>query len=219
MDPLPAAEPPPPPKPKAKGVFGWIAFLGVMVLKFGALALQSLKTSLSMILMIWAYSWLFGWRFAVGFVVLLFVHEMGHFLAAKRLGIPVGAPIFIPFMGAYITMKENPRDAWTEAWMAYCGPLAGGIGCWVCWGLALAFDQPWLMAVASASFVMNLFNLIPVPPLDGGNVLAGIVPEPVARAIDQIRPYGFLVIYALMFSGVLGRLVWPVQDLILEWLQ
>ena len=110
------------------------------------------------------------------FNLLIFVHELGHFLAAKRLGIPVGAPIFIPFMGAYITMKENPRDAWTEAWMAYCGPLAGGIGCWVCWGLALAFDQPWLMAVASASFVMNLFNLIPVPPLDGGRICAAVSP-------------------------------------------
>ncbi len=177
-EPLPSAIPPtsPPPAPKAKGLFGWFAALGLLALKFGALALQSLKTSLSMLLMIWAYSWLYGWRFAAGFVVLIFVHEMGHVFAAKRLGMPITAPIFIPFMGAYISMKQNPRDAWTEAWMAYGGPLAGCLGSWVCWFIALQGDIPWLMAVASASFVINLFNMIPIPPLDGGRICAAVSP-------------------------------------------
>jgi Zn-dependent protease len=153
---------------------GWVVSLGILILKFGALALKSLKTGLSMLLMIWVYAWLYGWRFSVGFVVLLFVHEMGHVLAAKWLGMPVSAPIFIPFVGASITMKQHPRDAWTEARMAYGGPLAGGIGSWICWAVALQLDLPWLMAVASASFVLNLFNLIPVPPLDGGRICAAV---------------------------------------------
>ncbi len=74
-----------------------------------------------MLLMIWVYAMMFGWRFAAGFVFLIFVHEMGHVIAAKWLGMPVSAPLFIPFVGASIIMKENPRDAWTEALMAYGG--------------------------------------------------------------------------------------------------
>jgi len=167
-----------PPKPKisSQGILGWLIAGGIAVAKFGFLALKSLKTSLSMLLMIWTYSWLFGWPFAAGFVVLIFVHEMGHVIAAKWLGMPVTAPIFIPFVGAYITMKQNPRDAWTEALMAYGGPLAGCIGSWICWYAALQFHQHWLMAVASASFVINLFNMIPVPPLDGGRICAAVSP-------------------------------------------
>jgi len=147
-----------------------------MLLKYGWLAIKSLKTSLSMLVMIWVYSWLFGWKFAAGFVLLIFVHEMGHVIAAQWLGMPITAPIFIPFVGAYITMKQHPRDAWTEALMAYGGPLAGCLGSWICWGAALWLQLPWLMAVASVSFVMNLFNMIPVPPLDGGRICAAVSP-------------------------------------------
>ena len=64
--------------------------------------------------------------------------------------------------------------------------------------------------------LLAVFNMIPVPPLDGGNVLAGLVPEEFARVIDQLRPYGFLVLYALMFSGVLTAIVRPVQNFILN---
>ena len=107
-------------------------------------------------------------------MVLLFVHEMGHVIAAKLLGMPVTAPIFIPFVGAAIVMKQNPRDAWTEALMAYGGPLAGCIGSWLClWGGGAA-GMDWIVGVASASFVLNLFNLIPVPPLDGGRICAAV---------------------------------------------
>jgi Zn-dependent protease len=101
---------------------------------------------------------------------------MGHIVAAKWLGIPVSAPLFIPFVGAAITMKQNPRDAWTEALMAYGGPLAGCIGSWVCWAIALETGESWIMAVASVSFLINLFNMIPVPPLDGGRICAAVSP-------------------------------------------
>ena len=163
---------PPPAKPKAKGLMAGLGALGLILVKFKFLLFGGLKTFLSMFVMIWFYSMQFGWNFAIGFVVLIFVHEMGHVIAAKWLGMPITAPIFIPFVGAYITMKENPRDAWTEALMAYGGPLAGCI----CFFAALDLHISWLIAVASATFVINLFNMIPLPPLDGGRICAAVSP-------------------------------------------
>lgn len=168
--------PPPPPKSKFKGIWGGLAALGVLALKFKFLLFTALKTGGSMFIMIWVYSLMFGWQFAAGFVFLLFIHEMGHVTAAKWLGIPVSAPLFIPFLGAAIVMKQNPRDAWSEALMAYGGPLAGCIGSWICWAIALQLQLPWVMAVASLSFLINLFNMIPVPPLDGGRICAAVSP-------------------------------------------
>jgi Zn-dependent protease len=101
---------------------------------------------------------------------------MGHVIAAKWLGLPVSAPLFIPFIGAAIMMKENPRDAWTEALMAYGGPLAGCVGSWICWFIALQLHENWVLAVAQLSFLINIFNMIPVPPLDGGRICAAVSP-------------------------------------------
>jgi Zn-dependent protease len=156
------------PAPRAgRGIGALLTAAGVLALKFG-------KTFLSMGFMIWAYSWIYGWKFAAGFVGLIFVHEMGHVVAAMALGIPVSAPIFIPFIGASIIMKQNPRDALTEAMMAYAGPLAGGVGSYIAMFVAQQTGEGWLMAVASFSFGINLFNLVPVPPLDGGRVCAAV---------------------------------------------
>jgi len=133
------------------------------------------KTLLSMLVTIAVFAWWIGdWQVAAGVVVLIFVHEMGHVIAAKVLGMPVTAPLFIPFIGAAIVMRENPRDAMTEALMAYAGPLAGCVGSWACLWLAQQTSQLWLVEVAAISFGLNLFNLIPVPPLDGGRVCAAV---------------------------------------------
>jgi Zn-dependent protease len=161
---------------KKSGIMGGIVAIFIALAKFKFLLLGSLKTSLSMLFMIWIYSTMFGWPFAAGFVFLIFVHDMGHVVAAMKLGIPVSAPLFIPFLGAAITMKENPRDAWTEALMAYGGPLAGIIGGWICLIAAEYFGLRWVMAVASLTFVINLFNMIPLPPLDGGRICAAVSP-------------------------------------------
>jgi Zn-dependent protease len=132
-------------------------------------------TFLSMLLMIAVFAWYIGnWEVAAGAVILIFVHEMGHVVAAKALGMPVTAPLFIPFIGAAIVMRENPRDAISEAIMAYAGPLAGCVGSWACLLLAQQTNLWWLMEVAAISFGLNLFNLIPVPPLDGGRVCAAV---------------------------------------------
>jgi Zn-dependent protease len=163
----PPGAPPPPPRQPTRSIGGWITAIALLIWKGGA-------TSLSMLFMIWIYSKIFGWPLAVGVILLLFVHEMGHFVAAKLLGIPVSAPIFIPFMGAAIIMRQNPRDAWTEALMAYAGPLAGGTGAWICLIAGTELRMPVLTAIASFTFILNLFNLIPLPPLDGGRVCAAV---------------------------------------------
>jgi Zn-dependent protease len=162
----PPGAPPPRTRQPATGFGGWIAALVVLLGKY--------KTVLSMFLMIWVYSQFFGWPFAVGVVLLIFVHEMGHVFAAMALGIPVSAPIFIPFIGASIIMKQNPRDAWCEALMAYAGPLAGGAGGWICFVAGMELRMPMLTAIAAFTFVINLFNLIPLPPLDGGRICAAV---------------------------------------------
>jgi Zn-dependent protease len=170
-----------PPTTKAKspsraGIGGMAVAAGAVLLKFIGPFLIFFKTGASMLLSIVAYWWAFHWtwQMATGIVFLIFVHEMGHVIAAKLLGVPVTAPLFIPFLGASITMKQNPRDAWTEALMAYGGPLAGCIGSWICWALALYLHEPWMMVVASISFLINLFNMIPIPPLDGGRICSAV---------------------------------------------
>src|SRR6478672_11156661 len=84
-------------------------------------------TSGTMLLSVFAYSWVFGWPYAVGFVALILVHEMGHFVAARKRGLDVGAPTFIPFVGAWIQLKEMPHDAETEAYIGISGPIAGSV--------------------------------------------------------------------------------------------
>jgi Zn-dependent protease len=191
----------------------WIVAGVVALAKFKFLIFAGLKVGLSMLLMIWVYALLYGWLFSIGFVVLLFVHEMGHVIAAKWLGIPVSAPIFIPFLGAAIVMKQHPRDAWTEALMAYGGPLAGCIGGWVCWGLALEMQLPWMMAVAAATFVLNLFNLTPFPPLDGGRICTAVSPwfwliglVMLGAAVFYFHGVASLIIIALVLYAGLPRL-------------
>jgi Zn-dependent protease len=165
----PPGTPPPPRRSSggAGGFVGGLVALLVLVKSFGL-------TFLSMFFMIFVYAQIFGWKLAAGVVVLIFVHEMGHVIAAKALGMPVTAPLFIPFIGAAIVMKQNPRDAISEAIMAYAGPLAGCVGSWVCLWLAQQMQLPWLAVTAAFSFGLNLFNLIPVPPLDGGRVCAAV---------------------------------------------
>jgi Zn-dependent protease len=169
--------PPHGPRP-GKGLWGILAAAGVIALKFLGPILIFLKTGGSMLLSIFAYSWAFhwGWPMATAVVGLIFVHEMGHVIAAWALGMPVTAPLFIPFIGASIMMKENPRDAWSEALMAYGGPFAGCIGSWIAFFVSVHFNYGWLMSAASLSFVINLFNMIPIPPLDGGRICSAVSP-------------------------------------------
>jgi len=145
-------------------VLGKAKFLGVLagVLKF--------KTLATMLLSIGAYAIEWGWLFALGFVLLMFVHEMGHAIAMRAEGIPAGAPVFIPFVGAFIAMHGQPRDAAVEARVAMAGPVVGSLAAWAVLGAGLALEQRLLLALGHTAVLLNLFNLVPVPPLDGGRI-------------------------------------------------
>lgn len=104
-----------------------------LLLLFGALKFSKLLTTGgTMLLSVGVYAWIYGWRYGVGFVGLLFVHEMGHFIAARQRGLKVGAPTFIPFLGAWIEMKDMPHNAETEAYVGLGGPLIGTLGALAC---------------------------------------------------------------------------------------
>jgi Zn-dependent protease len=153
----------------AGGLFllGKLKFLGLLasVLKFKTLATMLLSTAM------YASGW--GWPFAAGFVLLIFVHELGHAIVLKHEGIPAGAPVFIPFLGAFIAMKGRPRDAYVEAKVAIGGPVLGSLAAWAVLGAGLASGRPFLVTLGHTGIMLNLFNLIPVSPLDGGRI-AGV---------------------------------------------
>jgi Zn-dependent protease len=152
--------------------------LGFLIVKFGGLLLKLkvLTTGASMLVSIAAYAWLWGLPFAIGFVLLIFVHELGHVLELRRQGVPASAPLFIPFLGAVIGMKELPDDAWKEARVALAGPILGSVGAAVCWVAAEATGSEVLMGLAFVGFLLNLFNLIPIVPLDGGRAAGALHP-------------------------------------------
>ncbi|HEX5101640.1 MAG TPA: site-2 protease family protein [Polyangiaceae bacterium] len=127
-------------------------------------------TTFSMLAMVWFEAQRSGIWFAVGFVVSILIHELGHGYAMKRAGVQAGWPVFIPFFGAMIAMKGQPRDRDTEARIAYGGPLAGTIAAIAAVGLAFALGSRVAMAVAYTGFFLNLFNLTPFSPLDGGRI-------------------------------------------------
>jgi Zn-dependent protease len=158
-----------------------LAVVAAFLAKFKAVAFAIFKfkifaTSGSMLVSVAAYSWIWGWRFAVGFVLLLFVHEFGHVLELRRQGVPASAPLFIPFLGAVVGMKQMPHDAWREAQVALAGPILGSLGAAAVWAAGEALDSELLVALAFTGFFLNLFNLLPIVPLDGGRAMAAVHP-------------------------------------------
>ncbi len=153
-----------------------VATLVLPALKFLKLG-KILTTSASMFVSVWFYSLAFGWKFALGFVLLIFVHEMGHVFVAWRQGLPISAPIFIPFMGAIILMKAEAKSAWNAATMAIGGPIAGSLGAVFCWWMYATTQNELFLGLAYVGFMINLFNLMPVFPLDGGWITGAVSPR------------------------------------------
>lgn len=126
---------------------------------------------LGIFLAIGGYALIWGWRFGLGFVLLILVHEIGHYMEARRQGLSPQLPVFIPFLGAYVALKNVPFDPWRNALVSVAGPVAGGIAALACLVYGEATDSSLLLALAYAGFLLNLFNLIPIGFLDGGHIL------------------------------------------------
>jgi Zn-dependent protease len=164
---------------------GALAAIGALIVKFfgaikGALLLipklKLLTTAGTALVSVAAYSLFWGWTFALGFVVLLFVHEMGHVIQLRREGIKATAPMFIPFLGAMISAKSLGDNALAEARVGLAGPILGSAGAAVCLLIGEATNSDLFRALAYIGFFLNLFNLLPVVPLDGGRAMAAMAP-------------------------------------------
>lgn len=166
-------------------------------LKFG---LPFLKTGATMLISIAFYAQAWGWKFAVGFVLLIFVHEAGHLIAARMMGLDVGWPVFIPFMGAFIALKEAPRNAWVESVVGVGGPLLGGLGALAVMAAYLITGHPLYLVLAYSGLFLNLFNLIPIVPLDGGRIVSAISPWLWVIGLAIILPF---LLWQLSGAGLL----------------
>jgi Zn-dependent protease len=183
--PTPAEPPEPPRESRLKKALGPVGVVAVVILKFAAKLkallfllpkLKVLTTSASMLVSVAAYALIWGWKFAVGFVALLFVHEMGHVVQMKREGVQVSGMLFVPFLGAAVGARSMGGNALAEARIGLAGPVVGTFGTFAVFAWAEATDSDFLRALAFTGFFLNLFNLLPVVPLDGGRAMAAMAP-------------------------------------------
>lgn len=172
-------------RPLYRRIGAWLLAAGALIVNFAAkfkvllLALPKLKlltTSGSMLISVAAYSFIWGWQFATGFVLLLLVHEMGHVLQLRREGVPASAPLFIPFLGAVVGMKRLPDNALAEARVGLAGPVLGSLGAAALIPVYLATGNHFWQALAFTGLFLNLINLVPMLPLDGGRAMAAMAP-------------------------------------------
>lgn len=203
-----------------KRASGALAGAVAMAAKFGTLlkgmivALPNLKlltTAGTAFISVAAYSLFWGWQFAAGFVVLLFVHEMGHVIQLRREGIKASTPMFIPFLGAAIFSRSLGDNALAEARVGLAGPVLGSLGAAAVAVVAALTGSDLLLALAYVGFLINLFNLLPVLPLDGGRAMAAMAPSMWFVGFAALIPiaiflHGSIILLLIVVLG--GREVW-----------
>jgi Zn-dependent protease len=182
---LPPDAPVPKPKPAWRTGAGVVGAIAVFLAKFkGALLLLGnfkllllLPKFFALFLSIWLYALFFGWKFAVAFVLLILVHELGHYFTFRNFGIKADLPFFIPGLGAFVAARGPAPSLTIEALAALAGPVYGLLASGVCYAVAVNTHEPFWFAVAYTGFFLNALNLLPVPPLDGGGIAAAIDPR------------------------------------------
>jgi Zn-dependent protease len=183
-----------------------IAVILGLAFKFGATTFKFFGIFISVA----GYALLWGWSFAIGFVLLILAHELGHYFEARRQGLHPAAPVFIPFLGAYVAIKDAPRhDPWSQVLIALAGPVAGGIAALGVWGVGEANDSRFLIALAYTAFFLNLFNLLPVAILDGGFAWRAI--RELRRSAGWTGRAGVAAVYYAGLAVVLALAMWATH--------
>ncbi|KON68788.1 hypothetical protein AKG34_08270 [Peribacillus butanolivorans] len=196
---------------ESKSNKGWLSlgaiglfFLGKMKWLFALLKIAKVGSLISIFVSLGAYALVYGWKFAVALVYLIYIHEMGHLLAAKRKGIKTSNAIFIPFVGALIALKEEPKNANQEAYLAFGGPLLGTLAFLPAIPLFMMTENPFWLLVITLGAMINLFNLMPVHPLDGGRIVGVISTKLWVLGIIGmvvylfLHPNPFLILFLLL---------------------
>jgi Zn-dependent protease len=213
--PPPAGEPASEPRRRASSIRGRLSALGAAVLALLAkfktvlLLLPKLKlfaSSATILVSLAAYAVIWGWAFAAGFIALLFVHEMGHVIALRREGIKASPPMFIPFLGAVVAARSLGNSALAEARVGLAGPILGSLGSAACILVWHATGNDLWRALAFTGFFLNLFNLLPVVPLDGGRAMAAMAPWMWVVGFAALIPLAILfpnpvILLVLVFAG------------------
>ena len=186
---------------KAKGL--WLVLLKLLS---SFKLLYFFKSFLSMFIMIGVYTVAFGWAYAFMVVGLILIHEMGHFVFMKAMNLDPKLPIFVPFMGAYVQMTKLPADQATHAWVAIAGPLVGGVTSVGLFYVGLMLDNRALMAAGNTGVLLNIFQLIPAKPFDGGFVVNAVskwllIPGTIMAVALGVMLHSFLLLIIAALSA------------------
>lgn len=193
-------------------IFGKLKMVLLLLFKF-----KLVLTVLSGLVSIFLYGLAFGWPFGVGFVAILAIHELGHYFAIRQEGLRASLPVFVPFFGAYIALRQQPLDAWQEFKIAAAGPVFGTVASAAALAIGVFFapagSAGLYASLAYTGFFLQLFNLIPVTPLDGGRIVAAISP-----ALWWVG-LPILVLAALFFHSVFTGMIalFVLVQLIARW--
>jgi Zn-dependent protease len=200
------------------GPIGTFLLVTLSKFKLLLLGLTKLSTLVSMLAFFAVYWSLFGWRFALGFVMSIYIHEMGHVMALRKYNIAASAPMFIPFLGAFVRMKQYPGNVGEDARVGLAGPIWGLGSAIAAWLAAIATGLPVWYAIAHTAAWLNLFNLLPIWQLDGGRGFRALTRK--QRAIAGVVAIGIwafshqtiLLLIALGAGYRLFSRDYPVED-------
>jgi Zn-dependent protease len=215
-------QPPPPsepqnaaPKPvqRRTGIGALLAAIAAFLLKFKFLLLFGAKLfalSWTFLLSLWLYIVIFGWKLAVVIMLILLAHELGHYFAFRAYGLPARLPAFVPFLGAF-TAGAAPPDLEQDAYIALAGPLVGlGLAA-VCYVIGSQTHDRFWYACADLSAFLNLFNMIPMPPFDGGRIIGALWPPLWIFGFAVFVAFAIFMHIPILFVAIIGLLGLPAM--------